>query len=332
MKKWRKIAIYVVLVLFVLIGSLLGYVKWALPNVGEPDKTLKVEITPTRLERGRYLANHVALCVDCHSTRDWTRFAGPHIQKTAGAGGEVFDEQIGFPGSVRSPNITPFNLKQWTDGELFRLITTGVTRDNKALINIMPYPAYGKMDKEDIYAIIAYIRTLEPKSTIYPQRKLNFPLNFLVNTIPKKPEFQKLPDPSDTLRYGGYLVNAAACVDCHTKQENGSNIQGVEFAGGRDFASPNGTLYSANITPDKQTGIGRWTKEQFIKRFKAYGPSYDPPAVGEDGYQTIMPWTMYSGLTESDLGAMYAFLTTVKPIKNPVTKFIPKNTNQLTTR
>jgi mono/diheme cytochrome c family protein len=331
MKKWRKIAIYVVLVLFVLVGSLLGYVKWALPNVGEPEE-LKVEITPTRLERGRYLANHVTLCVDCHSTRDWSRFAGPYVETTLGAGGEMFDEQIGFPGKVQSPNITPFNLKGWTDGELFRLITTGVTRDNKAIINIMPYTAYGKMDREDIYAVIAYIRSLSPKSSIYPEHQLNFPLNFLVNTIPQKAEFQKLPDASDTLKYGGYLVNAAACVDCHTKHENGSSVKGLEFSGGRAFDSPFGILYSANITPDKQTGIGRWTRNQFISKFKAYSPPYAAPAVGAGDFQTIMPWTRYSGLKESDLAAMYVFLQSVKPIKSQVVRFVPKKTKQLSVR
>jgi hypothetical protein len=331
MKKGGKIAIYVVLGLFIVIGSLLGYVKWALPNVGEPEK-LTVEINPVRLERGRYLANHVALCVDCHSTRDWSRFAAPNIQKTLGAGGELFDAQIGFPGSVHSPNITPYNLKNWTDGELFRLITTGVTRDNKALINIMPYTAYGKMDKEDIYSIIAYVRSLSPKSSIYPKRQLDFPLNFIVNTIPKKAAFQKLPLAADTLKYGGYLVNAAACVDCHTKQEKGNSIAGLEYSGGRVFATPFGTLHSANITPDKPTGIGNWTKAQFIAKFKSYGASYVPPPVGADGYQTIMPWTMFGGMSEADLGAIYAYLRTVKPIKNPVTKFIPKNNAQLTAR
>ena len=323
MKRIGKIIIYVFLLLFILFGSALSYVKFGLPDVGVAPE-LKVELTPVRIERGRYLANHVALCVDCHSKRDWMKFSGLILPGTFGAGGEIFDESMGFPGAVYSPNITSFNLKDWTDGELFRLITTGVTKDGKALINIMPYTNYAKMDPEDIHAIIAYIRTLSPIETTVPERHLDFPLNFLVNTIPQKAESQQIPAESDTLRYGAYMVNASACVDCHTKQDQGKNIIGMEFAGGREFASPAGSVYSANITSDKETGIGSWTPEQFINKFKMYGEGYTPQTLTEGQGQTVMPWTMYGQLEEKDLAAMYAYLQTIKPIKNKVIRYVTK--------
>ncbi|MFA4870708.1 MAG: c-type cytochrome [Pedobacter sp.] len=324
MKKFQKTLIYIALVLFIVIGSALSYVKFALPNVGDsPD--LKIEVTAERIENGKYLANHVTLCIDCHSQRDWTSFSGPPVPGSLGKGGEKFDESIGFPGTVYSPNITPFNLKNWTDGELFRLITTGVTKDGKALINLMPYPAYSKMDKEDIYDIIAYIRTLPEQSSEIPERKLNVPLNFIVNTIPAPATLQTKPLPSDTLKYGGYLVNAAACVDCHTKQDKGSNLKGMEFAGGRDFMMPSGTVYSTNITADKTTGIGNWTAKLFINKFKAHAQSGNTDSTSIDNqFQTVMPWTMYGGLKESDLSAMFAYLKTIKPINHQVTRFVPK--------
>ena len=324
MKKTGKVLIYILLILFILFGSALSYVKFGLPDVGEaPD--LKVDRSPERIERGKYLATHVAVCLDCHSKRDWVKFAGPPLAETYGAGGELFDENVGFPGAVYSPNITAHNLQGWTDGELFRVITTGVTRDGKALMNIMPYQAYGKMDKEDIYAIIAYLRTLQGINSEVPERRLNFPLNFLVNTIPQKTETQKIPAESDTLKYGAYMVNAAACVDCHTKQEKGKNILGMEFAGGRDFPFPGGVIYTANITSDETTGIGKWTKQQFIDRFKMYTEGYVPPVLAKGEAQTVMPWTMYAGLKENDLAAMYAYLQSVKPIKNEVVRFVKKD-------
>jgi len=324
MKKLRKVLIYIFLILFVIIGSALSYVKFALPNVGAaPD--LKVEATADRIERGRYLANHVTLCIDCHSQRDWTKFSAPPVLSSLGKGGEKFDESIGFPGAVYSANITPFNLKKWTDGELFRVITTGVSKDGHALMNIMPYPAYGKMDKEDIYDIIAYIRTLPEQASDIPERRLNVPLNFIVNTIPVEANLRPKPLASDTLKYGGYLVNAAACVDCHTKQDKGSNVKGMEFAGGRDFIMPSGTVYSQNITADKVTGIGNWTREQFIHRFKMHTQADTTgAAIAKDQFQTVMPWTMYGNMKETDLSAMYAYLQTIKPIKNQVERFIPK--------
>ena len=164
MKKLVRILIIFIIVISIVALSAITYVKVALPDVGEaPD--LKVELTPERIARGKYLANHVTICIDCHSPRDWTKFSGPLDTTKIGTGGEKFDHNVGFPGEVYVPNITPYNLKHWTDGEIFRAITTGVKKDGSAIFPIMPYKAYGKMDKEDIYAIIAYIRTLPEQET-----------------------------------------------------------------------------------------------------------------------------------------------------------------------
>ncbi|HEY5919236.1 MAG TPA: cytochrome C, partial [Chryseolinea sp.] len=99
----------------------------------------------------------------------------------------------------------------------------------------------------------------------------------------------------------------------------------VAFGGGREFGFPDGSrVSSANITPDKETGIGNWTREQFVARFKMYtDSSYVLPSVGPGEFNTIMPWTMYAGMTEEDLSAIFAYLQTVAPISNQVTKFSP---------
>lgn len=323
MKKAGKIIIYAVLALVVIIGSLLSYVKFALPNVGEaPD--LKIELTPERVERGKYLAMNVAVCIDCHSTRDWSKFSGPIDANSIGAGGEKFDEAAGIPGTIYSPNITPYNLKSWTDGEIFRAITTGVKKDGSAIFPIMPYASYGKMDKEDIYSIIAFLRTLPKKRTAVAEKELDFPLNFIVNTIPKKASPQKLPSTSKTLEYGAYLVNASACFDCHTNLVDGKFVEGMDFAGGREFKLPGGSIYTANITPDKETGIGNWTQKHFVERFKTFADSgHTMKTVSGSEFQTIMPWTMYGGMKVQDLEAIYSFLRTLKPIKSQVTRFVP---------
>ncbi|MFD2163211.1 c-type cytochrome [Paradesertivirga mongoliensis] len=324
MKKAGKIIIYIALVLIVTIGMLLSYVKFALPNVGEAPG-LKVELTPERIERGKYLATHVTVCVDCHSSRDWSKFSGPIDPKSVGSGGEKFDQAAGLPGTIYSANITPHNLKNWTDGELFRAITTGVKKDGSAIFPIMPYASYGKMDKEDIYSIIAFIRTLPEQQTSSPERELDFPLNFIVNTIPAKATPQPIPPVSKPLEFGAYMVNASACFDCHTNVVDGTPIEGMDFAGGREFKLPGGSVFTANITPDKETGIGHWTKQQFVERFKSYADSgHSPKTVNGSEFQTVMPWTMYGGMKTQDLEAIYTYLRSVKPIKNQVTKFVPK--------
>lgn len=321
--KFYKIIKIVLLIVVLAIASLLTYVKTALPDVGDaPD--MKIVSTPEMIARGEYLANHVMLCVDCHSTRDWTKFSGPMTSHVIGNGGEIFDQKFGFPGSFVSKNITPFNLGKWTDGEIFRTITTGVNKDNKALFPVMPYKFYAQLDEEDIKAVIAYIRTLPSVEQNNTESVPDFPINFIINTIPSKANLQKRPLPSDSVAYGKYMATASACMECHTKQEKGKVI-GAEFAGGFEFNLGNGKMVvSANITPHPTSGIGGWSKETFLRRFKQYADSgYVAPNVDMDKgeFQSVMPWTMYAGMKTEDLEAIYNYLRTVVPIDNKIVKF-----------
>lgn len=322
MKRSFRVLGIIVLVLAVAVGGLLSYIKLALPDVGDaPD--VHVERTPERIDRGRYLAHSVAVCMDCHSTRDWSRYSGPITPGTVGKGGERFDQSMGFPGVYYSRNITPFGIQRYSDGELYRLITMGVTKEGRAIFPVMPYPYYGKMDNEDIYSIIAYLRTLEPLESRVPDSEPDFPMNFLLNTIPVRNTPGQRPDSSDELAYGAYVANAAACIECHTPAEQGRIITELAFGGGREFTMPDGSvLRSSNITPHEETGIGRWTCEQFVQRFKLHADSsYAAPVVNPGDFNTIMPWTMYATMKEEDLAAIYTYLRSVKPIENKVEKF-----------
>jgi hypothetical protein len=323
MKRLLKIFAYVFSVILLLVAILLIYVKNMLPDVGNPPE-MKVEMSPEKIERGYYLANHVMVCMDCHSKRDWTSFSGPIIAGTEGIGGEVFDQKTGFPGKYISSNITPYNLGKWSDGEIFRAITTGVSKDGRALFSIMPYHNFGQLDVDDVAAVIAYIRSLEPIKNEPEKSSSDFPMNFIINTLPKKAEFKKIPSKSDVVSYGKYMVTSAGCMDCHTKQEKGKFV-GELFAGGFEFMLPDGSgsiVRSSNLTPDKTTGIGNWTKEQFITRFKMYSDSsYKHTIVKSGQFQTPMPWTMYTGMTTEDLAAIYEYLHNLKPVENSIVKF-----------
>lgn len=321
MRNFKKWAAIILILIASVIVILVSYIVFALPNVGKAED-VKIDYTPQRIARGKYLANHVTVCMDCHSDHDWSKFDGPIDTAKLGIGGLKFDAAVDFPGEVYVPNITPYNIKGWTDGELFRAITTGVKKDGSTIFPIMPWPSYSKMDREDIYDIIAYIRTLKPQESSYAERKLNFPLNIIVHTMPQKATYGKLPDERDTVKYGAYLVQAAACRDCHSQQDNGKILPGMDFAGGREFKINGGTVRSANITSDKETGIGSWTKQQFVSRFETYGnPSYVSNNVAPGEFQTVMPWLMFGQMKHSDIEAIYTYLTTLKPIKNQVIKF-----------
>ncbi|HET6556832.1 MAG TPA: cytochrome c [Prolixibacteraceae bacterium] len=327
MKNLKKILLWTFAVIVVVVAGALAYLKFALPNVGDAPE-LKVEMTPERIARGEYLANHVAVCIDCHSQRDWSRFSGPPKEGTYGMGGDLFDQKFGFPGAYYAKNITPAGISHYTDGELFRVITTGVDKYGKALFPIMPSHYYGQMDQEDIKSIIAYIRTLKPIENKVPESTSDFPMNFIINTLPHKASFTKLPPKTDVVNYGKYLATAASCIDCHTKFEKGALIEGTEFGGGRQFPFPDGSVVtSSNISPDVETGIGGWNEDVFVTLFRAHSDSVTMNTKVNPGeFNSIMPWTMYGKMHEDDLRAIFAYLKTVKPIKNSVVKFSPSKT------
>jgi hypothetical protein len=302
------------------LGIAIGYLFYAYPDVGKAED-IQIKIAPERVARGEYLANHVNLCMDCHSVRQWDKFGTPSLAGTEGAGGEHFNQELGFPGDIVSRNITPFALKDWTDGEIYRAITTGVSKDGSALFPVMPYTYYGKMDKEDVYSVIAYIRTLKPIEKENTPTKLDFPLNLLVRTMPQKANPTPMPDKNDILAYGAYMTNAAGCYDCHTNQVEGQFI-GEDFAGGFEFNLGNGRIVrSANLTPDKETGIGRISEEAFVGLFKNYREGFTPGKVGPTDFQTPMPWLYYSGMTDDDLKAIYTYLKSIPAKSNKVKKF-----------
>lgn len=324
MKKILKFVAWGTGLVVLVIALGLGYLFVRYPHV-EPVRDLSVSTTPERLARGAYLANHVAVCVDCHSTRNWDYFAGPIVPGTEGKGGEVFDESFGFPGTIVAHNITPAALGSVNDGVLYRAITSGVDKKGRAMFPLMPYTRYNSMSEEDVLSVIAYIRSLKPIENTPPETRLNFPLNLIVRTIPLKRSIQPEPDTSNIYEYGKYLTNAASCTECHTRQVKGEPVAGMEFAGGFEFPFPDKSVVrSANITPDEESGIGAWSETDFIVKFKYYDtPEAKTLKVSDAGYQSMMPWAMYAGMTERDLAAIYKFLRTVKPVKNHVEKYTP---------
>lgn len=324
MKKLLKIIGVALLCIAVVLIGIIAYVTQVLPDI--PAAELKVDATPERLACGEYLANSVCACMDCHSTRDWDRFSGPLTPGTLGKGGERFDRAMNFPGVFIARNLTPFALKDWSDGELYRAITSGVSKDGHPFFPVMPYPNYNKMDTEDIYSIIAYLRSLPPQEHVPTEKsEADFPLSIILHTIPEEPHPTKRPMPADGTAYGAYLVNAAGCAECHTRTEQGRKV-GEPFAGGFEFTLPSGgVLRSSNITPHAD-GIAAWDKGTFVRMFKQYADSsYVPPAVDRRAgeFQTVMPWTMYGRMTEADLGAIYDYLLTVPAVPGKVVKWTP---------
>jgi mono/diheme cytochrome c family protein len=104
---------------------------------------------------------------------------------------------------------------------------------------------------------------------------------------------------------GQYLARAADCESCHTAEG------GEPFAGGRAFVLPFGTLYSTNITPDKETGIGDYTDANFLDAV------HKGIAPGNEKLYPAMPFTSYTYMSDADVGAIKAYLFSLKPVHAP---------------
>jgi len=322
MKTLSKIVGGLVVLVLVAAAAGLGYLFYAFPNV-PPAGAFKIEPTPERLARGKYLNDHVAGCTTCHTQRDFTKYSGPVKTELLGAGGEPFN--LGPAGMLYSTNITPAAIGSWSDGELLRAVTAGVSQDGTPLFPLMPYPHYGAMSEEDVHAVLAYIRSLAPVQSPapIPDRRLSFPLNLIVRTIPAAASHQPRPSTDDKLAYGRYMTRSALCADCHTPIDNrGQQLPGMDFAGGQEFVETGYRVRAANITPEADTGIGSWTEQQFIDKFKGFEkPSGAVLSEPERRQNTVMPITAYAGMAREDLSAIYAFLRSQKPVINRIEKF-----------
>src|SRR5688500_14816921 len=192
MRALLKILLILVVVVVICAGAGAAYLFTQYPDVPPPEN-VTVAATPDKIARGAYLANQVSQCVDCHAMRDFTKYAGPVLDGTQGRGGENFGIAGTAVSALYSPNITPSAIGSWTDGEVIRAVTAGVNKDGEALFPIMPYRHYGKLSKEDVEAIVAYIRTLKPLEYTAPPRALGMPLPLIVRTMTPPAAFRPIP-------------------------------------------------------------------------------------------------------------------------------------------
>jgi mono/diheme cytochrome c family protein len=318
----KRILLLVFAIAILIPAAGVGYLYLAKPATAAPS-SIRVAATPERIERGRYLFTTVLDCDGCHSERDMTRVGLPVVESGRGRGNVMSDWIPALPGTVVARNITPdpqTGIGNWTDGEKIRAIREGVSRDGRPLFPMMPYQAFRNLSDEDVQSVVAYLNTLTPVSNPLPATQLVFPVNMMSRLAPAPVNSVPPPDRSDKLKYGEYLVKSADCGGCHTPAERGQPVAGKEYAGGEKFESPFGTVYSANITPDLDTGIGKWDEEFFVKKFydyRDYAEHGAPKMSGPEQF-TVMPWLAFCRMTREDLGAIYTYLHTLKPVRNTV--------------
>jgi mono/diheme cytochrome c family protein len=231
-----------------------------------------------------------------------------------GAGQEMSSVLQGLPGRIVAPNLTPdleTGAGKWSDDALSRAIREGIGHDGRALFRMMPYEHFRRLPDEDVASIVVYLRSLTPVRNPLPETHLAFPVKYLMRAVPQ-PLAGPVPKPdlSDAVKRGAFLVNVAACADCHTPEKNGQPLPGMEFGGGRLLEGAWGRVASANITQDA-SGIPYYDESQFVATLRT---GY----VGARRLNQIMPWATFRNMTDTDLKATYAYLKTLPPVKHRV--------------
>jgi mono/diheme cytochrome c family protein len=311
------IALKVFGVLFGLLALGLGgfatfiHLDWPMRHQVE-SHVLHVELTPERLARGRNLVG--MRCAGCH-----------YDQKTGGLTGQAMADLPKEFGEFFSRNITKHPTKgagRYTDGELAYLLRTGVTRDGRFTGPLMQSPY---LADEDLHAIIAFLRSDDPwvaaKDTDDRESKPSFLGKLLwhlvFNVRPMPPAPIEVPPLADEVAYGRYVVHALAdCFVCHSADMKTLNpddpTKSEDYLGGGNpmLDAAGNVIRGANITMDRETGIGAWSEAEFLKTVRT---GFRP-----DGKPLRFPMMPYPELSDAELRATFAYLNTVPPIRKTV--------------
>src|SRR5215510_7721468 len=263
--------------------------------------------------KGQYIFSLAAGCA-CHSDP----------KGTPQTGGRAFP--IPF-GTVYSTNLTPdkeTGLGAWTDLQIADAITKGSRRDGAKILPIMPYGLYSGMAQDDLKALIAFLRTLKPVRKPTPELQTSVPMFRSVAAegwLKAFGQFFTSPPtaPKSGIERGKYLTeHVAICGDCHTPRSSiGVPNRSMYMAGAGKDIGPLGELVP-NITPDKETGIGTWKREE-IADLVLTGTKPDLDYVRGLMYDAIQGTSHgYRQMSREDALAIADYIKSIPPIKNKV--------------
>ena len=267
-----------------------------------PLTDVRFEASAQRLERGRYLTEHLLQCFICHSERDWDRPGAPPVPGRKGAGAILSERG---ERRIVAPNITPdveTGAGGWSDDMLARAIREGVGHDGRALFWGMWYQSFAILSDEDLASVVVYLRSLPPVRNALPATQL-LPDELAENAAAPTPITAPVsgPPPGDRLARGRYLLGLADCTGCHTSWYS-QRMPGL-LAGGNLIERGSRAAYSSNITLH-ESGAG-YPVDTFITVMR----------TGKGGSLSgIMPWIAFGGLSDDDLAAIREALGSVQPV------------------
>lgn len=313
MKKILRYLLILIGILVILVGGFAAFIAArGIPSYTAENFTLKVLSTPERIERGRQLS--AMLCNDCHLNSNTKKLTGRKM------------EEVPQFGAVYSRNITndpEHGIGKLTDGQLYYLLRTGIRPDGRFL------PVMAKLQKmsdEDLQSVIAFLRSdnqwVQADPAPNNESEYSFLSKFLttMKIIKPMPFYKSVPKPDTTnkVKWGEYVsLYRVECYTCHSADFTTDDFIDPEkskgfFGGGNTFQMPDGSkISSMNLTMDEETGIGKWSEDEFIKAVKTGIVPNDQPALRT-------PMKPYAYLSDGEVKAIYAYLKTVPAIKNKV--------------
>lgn len=264
-----------------------------------------------RIERGRYVL-HAGGCITCHTIENAT-------DADFLAGGRAMATPFG---TFYSPNITPdpdTGIGGWSDAEFIAAFRKGRAPDGQRYYPAFPYSAYTGITDADLLDLKAYLFSLEPVERPTPEHELSwfvFRIGMIFwNWLNFEPGvFQPDPEHSEPWNRGAYLVrHLGHCGECHTPRTWTGGLDRRDYlAGNRE--GPSGERVP-NITPDRNTGIGRWS-ESDIEFFLDIGMLPDGDFTGGSMGPVISDNT--SHLTTDDRRAIAVYLRSLTPLPSVV--------------
>jgi mono/diheme cytochrome c family protein len=251
------------------------------------------------LERGRYLVETIMACGSCHTPQGPDGpVAGLHL-----AGGMVFDEGVFRAVSANITSDAETGVGGWSDAGLAKAIRECIRPNGQVIGPPMPCELYHGLGDDDLYAIVAYLRTIPPIHNQPEASTYSFPLPPAYGPPVSS---QSAPDRADPVAYGGYLAGPIAhCVECHTPMgADGRRDWSRIGAGGSEFKGPWRISVAADLTP---SGLGDWSDAEIVTAVTK--------GMGRDGRQLMPPmgYGFYRGIHPEDLTAIIAYLRQLPP-------------------
>lgn len=272
-------------------------------------KAFTIIQTPTSFDRGKNIAYNV--CGGCHYNEATGKFIGMPITDMPRIAGKLY-----------SANLTMSKLygvmSQYSDAELAYLLRTGIARDGR----FIPYMLRPTMAEDDINDLIIFFHSrvdaVSPGDTSVGKTHLNMFGRIGMHAIAKpQPVIEgiKRPAKDDAIGDGKYLVNIVGCFHCHSKKMTRLDYVSPEktpgyLEGGMKLKSAHGKIRASNLTPDKETGIGNYTEEEF-KAAIVIGKA-------RNGRMLREPMPKFTYLTDKQTSDIYAYLKSIPAKKHPV--------------